>query len=570
MNELMKKVFKFGMYGKPITFLTKSEINSLKKYHWIEFLDKNELDELENNIEFVPSKKTDLNDDLYVRMNFTYFKNLISDSRFKEISSFKIFNHLLISGDYVKQADLQHIGQVDTKKVSYVLKILRKSSFIKQKIIKNISYVKLDVDSLFNRNKKQYPLPIIPREYFREVPIYYEIKRKLMNTEVGLTSSDIRRDYGVSVKRAHACLKKLEIEREKEIAIKQVFDGKTRKHLFYKVENSELVDDDLKEKGLITVNDRICALKQLLKDRKWINTCEETFIKFRDILGSKYMPDRKTMISTAIKANLKVFNIRGTHSVSSWLIANNDVQLSDIVQNKIKAAPKDNEFSKKVMSKYVKVPDFIAIDNLYKIKISNRFDIIFNFIYKNSKHECLQLSDEFLMNRSLLFLFNLVPFYKINFVKKLIGELNNLQDDKIQMVDENVYIYDILERYTIKDVLDLPIDTLLKKEINERLKDQRLVRSILEPFRLGLIEIFINTKQVDRINNIVKGKLNSDHIINIKNDDFIEYNPKNKQDLNLILSEIETSDLSIRLHEDYQEFIDKRRTLEKLHSYVSL
>ncbi|KAF9764269.1 hypothetical protein NGRA_0705 [Nosema granulosis] len=564
MDDLKKKIFKFGMYGKPINSLSNEELELLRNCNWVQFFYKEDLEQIQADIDYCPTTKVDFSNpqNIYARMVFSYFKRIVSKTKFKEISSFRIMNHLIVNEEFIKQTDLMQIGNVSAKKVSYILRTLRKYNLVDKKLIKNASYVKMNLDGLFETFKKSNDPPKIPTAYSREVPIFIAIKNRLFASETGLISEDIKNAFGFGIKRSHMFLKSLASKYPDSIFVKNVFEGRSRKHLFVRKEGA--VNESLiKDKGLVTVDDRVRALRSLIRDKKWLTMCDKTCSQFRDILGIKHTPDRKTLIATAIKADLRVFNIKGIHPTTSYIIANKETSLMDIFSKREKPTKKDNEYAKKIHSKYVKYVNFLVLDNLYEDKLPKRAEIVCQMIFNAYGLNPCILSDDFLLDQTFDFMLKIVPFYKVNFVRKLEEELNACNISTLKK-ETNTSILQVL---TIKDVLSSPIDDFSKREINEKIKTKTILKNLMEPIWLDCMKLYIRRDEYLEIINELKGTMNLEDTIVYDSKIYINYSPAHKTDLGVLLRS-NSGDIVLKLTEDFNDNIQKRRKLDKSTFYV--
>jgi hypothetical protein len=544
MEDLKNKLLEHGIYGIKLSEFTSEEIDYLYNKDYVEIYysqDKNSLktDLLGESITKLKDYKIikDNIDLLNIRINYNVFKDYLRKYKFKGDFPYQVIDILLTSSDYLKSTDIKQRLNSDSKKIFYVTKKLNEHESLLHKRENNFTLLKIKKEGLFESDycKEQvFNLPDVPSCLKMDISLLDQIKSMIRESQIGITTEDLNKQFGISVRQALHYLNKISDLEKNKYKHKEIFIGKVKRLLFY------LEEDSVKRKQLessndgaldyVTSADRLNALNKMLEHKKGFVISEESILQFRLFLNTKFTPCKKTLMSTALKGGHKIFILK-EKSDSKTLIIDKDVSIASYLNDTEEKTPKfKNTIEEGFYNKFVMNINYIIQDNFYKNKENLRVEVLYEYLLSKSKEGLLLIDKNFIMDMNLKLLFQIVPIEIPNVVYEIVEQKNLLEgitSAKINLED--------LGHITRKDLFSKKFCGRHSKILKIQLMYKRIVKIILELEEKGLIEKYLKNvnnleANLENVNNLETNlEANLENVNNLETN--LEANLENNADL---------------------------------------
>lgn len=484
-DKLKEKLFAFGLFGAHTRSFSEEELQSLLKQKWTEVVTKEQLEKLRQSFTQVsledaraktPAKGGSLCSvlaDKYIRMNTVEWKNYFCPN-FNFISKeyYFVFDMLITSGEPVSTNDLRLAFDIDPKKMFYIAKKLVTLGYVDKVEIDGKLYLRYrkNADGSYHQEKtKGKRMSINASDHSEErradsglppegspsslcvpslcvgVPLIETLRAMLEESRCGLSSVDVQRMLGVSIKKAHKLLTKYSARNTGSIKAVNEFEGKIRRVKFYNVREyarsyedrrQELLSDAAADtRRTITMEDRILAIEQQLRKNKAFSLDKRNVQEIQQRCGWKYAFDRRTLIRSALKGGFNVY----THVIGGdqprYVIALPEIGEKDpSVTGLFSAKTKMSEFEKTVLRFFVLNCRALELDNGFEPCRFRRLWMLHEYIcnfMRESGHKQVPFNMDLIGYMSLSLYLRLVPIRKANFRDDLAAILEHNMD-KIQ------------------------------------------------------------------------------------------------------------------------------------------
>ncbi|WUR04224.1 uncharacterized protein VNE69_07289 [Vairimorpha necatrix] len=609
MEKYLNEFLGYGLYGTNLNRFNEEEIRTLCVDDSYEIYYTKDKEKLEKNLNGETIIKltdfntimTDLNS-LNIRVKYNIFKQNLAQYKWKEEYPYKVIDYLLNADEYVKSSELREKLNLDSKRIFYVTKILKRSEVLEQKREgSGVYYFKLDKKLLFkyeNPTNDNYDTPMIPENLCTEIPLLDQIRNLIKNSPVGITTEDVKKNFGMSIRQGLNYLTKInELDREQYLC-KEIFIGKIRRLLFF-VSTDVVEKKKFTDKKFITVEDRMNALDQMLQDKKGFVITDESLRQFQINLNTNFLPCKKTIMSTALKCGHKIFTIKEKNECKT-LIIHKDVNVVDYLnetedrtQIEFKNSTEENLYNKFVLAR-----NFIIKDNYYITNEKEKIRLLCDYLHNKNEDNYIILDENFFLEMNLKFLFKIIPIDILNVMASITQDckFKDLKYDdllnklKRSNVTKNLKISITIKRI-LKKILDLEkiglIEKYTKKEnlneekaneyiINEQnanksglnketVKDSKLLKDIEQNSKLNQEgeKIFKKTKLNENGEKNMKKLVDENYSINTTKD-LVNKNT-DREKVKDLLSNL----IIIKLCTNYNELIDNIPTKNKKNVYMN-
>eukprot|EP00866_Antonospora_locustae_P002112 jgi/Antlo1/2112/2309 len=481
-DKLKEKLFAFGLFGAHAKVFSEEELHSLLKQKWIEVVTRDQLEKLRQSFTQVSLEDArvtstiknmcirDFLADKYIRMNTVEWKNYFCPN-FNFISKeyYFVFDMLITSSKPVSTNDLRLAFGIDPKKMFYIAKKLTSLGYVDRIEIDGKLYLRYrrNADgSYLQEKKKGKKASINASDYTEEihadsktsledvhsdtcvlnlsvgVPLIDTLRTMLEESRYGLSSVDIQRMLGISIKKAHKLLTKYCARNPNSIKAVNEFEGKIRRVKFYSVKEytrsyegrrQELLANTVTNtRCTITMEDRIIAIEQQLKKNKAFPLDKKNVQEIQQRCGWKYAFDRRTLIRSAMRGGFNVY----THILGGdqprYVIALPEIgEMDPSVTCLFSTKTKMSDFEKSVLRFFVLNNRALELDNgfepcrLKRLRMLHKY--ICSFMQENGLKQ-VPFNMDLIGCMSLSLYLRLVPIRKVNFRDDLVAILEHNMD----------------------------------------------------------------------------------------------------------------------------------------------
>ncbi|KAM0676214.1 hypothetical protein GVAV_000177 [Gurleya vavrai] len=422
MNEIKYKIFKNGIFGVRISDISQSDFEALKLDQTYEIFTQQQRDEHMQNFKYKSFlsiqeflyekyKKNEKNDayancnfykqeisyeyddikDNFIRINLIAWKQMATANmyNFRADDFYLVFNEFVTCDDFINVKDLKKKYNENTKKgiTKLVEKMTEYKLFEHKKDDQSNYYriIKKDdklITSCFEKDKLE--IESNNRIEHDEAAICRKIKKFLIASQGGTLCTEICKMFELGPKPALRLLKKI-ISEDKDFVYITESVGKVFRYRFLHVDNLETYKTNLRESGLtkkpILHEDKIIAMKALLREYRAFCLSKEMAAIFAKMIGSTYIPDNKNFRHIAKKAGAKLVYLEADMPIYRYIVCMDDVKEEEIEREKRKAYAKKIKLNKtndtKIIEHFINYDEFIKQDNGYK---NDKNERIYNFI----------------------------------------------------------------------------------------------------------------------------------------------------------------------------------------------
>lgn len=468
-DKLKEKLFAFGLFGAHARVFSEKELQSLLKHKWAEVVTREQLEKLRQSFTQVSledaratscAKNMCIRDflaDKYIRMNTVEWKNYFCPN-FNFISKeyYFVFDMLITSDKPVSTNDLRLAFGIDPKKMFYIAKKLTTLEYVDRMEIDGKLYLRYrkNADGSYLQEKKtgkkasinagdhieegrtesktileDVPSDICAFSLCIGVPLIDTLRMMLEESRCGVSSVDVQRMLGISIKKAHKLLTKYCVRNPGSIKAVNEFEGKIRRVKFYSVKEymrsyegrrQELLANAATDtRCTITMEDRIIAIEQQLQKSKAFPLDKRNVQDIQQRCGWKYAFDRRTLIRSALKGGFNVY----THVLGGdqprYVIALPEIGETDpYVTGLFSTKTKMSDFEKSVLRFFVLNNRALELDNgfepcrLKRLRMLHEY--ICNFMQENGPKQ-VPFNMDLIGRMSLSLYLRLVPIRKANF-----------------------------------------------------------------------------------------------------------------------------------------------------------
>lgn len=593
MDKYKNELLYFGLYGTSLSNYKKEEIKLFCNTDFVDIFYKADVSKIEND--FNGDTITKLKDYdtiikdydlLNIRIKFNIFKERLLRYKFKEDYPYRVIDFLLKADGFVKSAEIREHLHLDSKKLFYVAKKLRCKEVLEQKRGNGAHWlIKINKDKLFENKGleyTQYDSPFIPIKFCTEIPILDQIKKLIGETYIGITTEDMQKQFGLSIRQSLHYLNKIIELNSNRYKWKEIFIGRVKRRLFYLVDNADAPNyEEAETKKFITINDRIDALNQMLEEKRGFVISEDTQKQFQHKMNYSYFPCKKTIMSTALKAGHKIYALMDT-SERKTLIIHKDVDISSYLNNNSNEKEIDfnNKLEKSFYHKFVLNEIFLPTDNLFITDDRERITIFFDFLVKNSVNGYTVISKELIYKMNLKLLFNVIPVEIPNILLKILDS-DTLNESNLDL--------DKLKDISYFDLCNKNLFYKFTKKLKISLSYRRIIKYLLELETFGLFKKYIGLNtNIESLNNLDSYKLQDLNIVEeqdklhiktfslnspsepisefIVNEDFNILMEKNNS---FLVESLINKPFIIKIHSDYKSILSNIKQRSKKNIYVS-
>lgn len=481
-DKLKEKLFAFGLFGTHASSFSEEELQSLLKQKWIEVVTKEQLEKLRQSFTQVSLEDAraassasnmclrDFLADKYIRMNTVEWKNYFCPN-FNFISKeyYFVFDMLITSGKPVSTNDLRLAFGIDPKKMFYIAKKLTALGYVDRMEIDGRLYLRYRKNadgSYLQEKKKGKKASINAGDHAEErnadtqtaledvssnicalnlcvgVPLIDMMRTMIEESRCGLSSVDVQRMLGISIKKAHKLLTKYCARNPGSIKAVNEFEGKIRRVKFYSVKEYTRSCEDRRQELLastdadtrctITMEDRIHAIEQQLQKNKAFPLDKKNVQEIQQRCGWKYAFDRRTLIRSALKGGFNVY----THVLGGdqprYVIALPEIgEMDPSVTGLFSTKTKMTDFEKSVLRFFVLNNRALELDNGFEPcrfkRLRTLHEYICSFMQENGLKQ-VPFNMDLIGRMSLSLYLRLVPIRKANFRDDLAAILEHNMD----------------------------------------------------------------------------------------------------------------------------------------------
>jgi len=328
----IKQLCQSGFYGVGITEENAEELEELAHESGAEVVTKESVEEVKRELDpdlFIVAEKSRYTGRFRVgdriRATNQKFMEYVTKNRFKFNCKdyYFVFNELLTRpGGVCSCAEMRKDLKIGAKSFFYYVKKLCGLKLIEKTDNQCVRIVEkeLDADSEEEAEDSGPPTSLL-----KNVPIYLQVLRMVQTKEKGVCTNDLKEWFGMKNKRANQCLNKILEDNRKTVTVTIEFEGKIRRKRYMLKEYNEkqkraFVKDINREKereeadggealgvdtsagdkkGVVSIENRTKAIENLVMKTGVVMYKKEFHEKLSEMLRSKHMIDKKTVIRTA-------------------------------------------------------------------------------------------------------------------------------------------------------------------------------------------------------------------------------------------------------------------------------
>ncbi|KAM0680908.1 hypothetical protein GINT2_000690 [Glugoides intestinalis] len=537
--SLKDKVFRFGIYGKEASCLSKAELEELKSKKWAEILSKDQIAVFTANFTLSPFKsydaKGDVPNDYIVRMNLHAWRAYLLGPDFITTNKnyFVIVDYLLHEQGFVQCSVLRTRFSIDPKTMHYICKKLRLKNVIIEKKENSESSIALgpirnrEADEKAEKSVMVNTAPMNTSDFifYNNLSLINQLKIHVLVAENGFGTRELNKMTGMKLKIALKHLQNLcETFNTDFKMVESIEHGHTTFKVFHinnllkrnakKLEEMKSLNGNTID-PVLSSSDRQEALKLIAEKYGHFVLSGQVMDEITKMTGYPYRIDRKNLISNAKNAGLKVFKLpelfKQRYIITLPIYDESVIKLYCTSHD---VSVEESKFIRTVRKYFLNIERCVVADNGYCNDPQTAAYFLYGFLVKNL---CSSFDFQTVMMMDIRCLFKITKIRRPNFVAKCAFEifeknpkrfnvdesaLQNLFEGEIEPKKLNVAIFDVIEE--LEDMKTGEFISLISQPFQETLREackpHRYLKKLQSLENKGLIELKIDEKERIGIN----------------------------------------------------------------------